>query len=414
MKEKELSAHKDNLIAKKGAVCLANIADYLISMVLTFFLYVAIALPIMSSLSSVKEIKQEITTYQSSLKLLVAETHLQAYDANSSTLNSIEDMAEDFLYAYAKTSYYLNNEKFPHKSNNGQISIKEVDINQTFLADYYYNDPSAYYFFIYKAQEASLSSYVYDSIDYSTKKEEFFYEIKSMLNADSFDGYFTKISDELSIYRQLDIEKARLLTDYLVYGDSSDSTKTVANLLTSSFAKAESFFIEEVENNLPSYIETNTKFKNSYAKYNAIYVLCITLSFVLAFSIEEFIIPLFFKGNTLGLYSFKLAYCRLDDLKPNALNYLGKGVARFFMHLSGILLASFLLSNQSIFFLSYNGFAFVYVILFSFALGIGSLITTLISKRHQGLGEIAGFLIVKDKREFEMRIQGKDVLENGK
>lgn len=413
MKEKELSSYKDNAVASKGNVILANLADYLISLVLTFLIYFAIASPVTSSFSSVKEIKQDITESQTSLKRIVSETHLQTLDSSSS-LKSIDDMSEDFLYTYAKTSYYLNNKEFPYKNSNGQVTNKNVDINETFLASYYYNDPSAYYFFIYKSSQESLSSYVYDSIDYSSKKEEFFYEVKSLLNSSTFDEYFIKKTDEISIYRQLDIDKALLLTDYLVYGDSSSSSKEIANLLTSSFKRVESFFIDEVEANLTSYIKENTKFKDSYASLNGIYVLIFFISFIIAFSIEEFILPLFFKKNTLGLYSFKLAYCRLDDLEPAISNFLLKGIARFFMHMSCMLLVSFFLSNQSIFFYSYNGFAFAYIMLFSLALGIGSIITTLINKRHQGLGELASSLIVKDKREFETRVQEKEAISDGK
>ena len=414
MKELEVSSYKDNVIASKGKVVLANLADYLVTLVLTLLLYFVAITPIFSSLNIVSSYKNDVNASQTSLKEIVNETHLQTFKGDGKTLKSTDEVANEYLETYAKTSFFVNDEKYPYKDEKGNITAKDVNKDETFLAPSFLNDPLAYYFFVYKQNEESLSSYVYEGKDYKDDKESAFFETISLFNKKGFDNLFVKKSDEISIYRQIDIEKARYLSDYLVYGQSSSSSKEVVSLLTSSFNNAENIFISEVENNLPRYIEINNRFLSAYQALNTGYVLCYFIAFIVAFPITEFLLPLFIKKHrTLGVYCFKLGYSRLDDMEPKTKNLLLKGLVRFFIQLSCVFIGSFFFNTQSIFFLSYNGFSFLYIIIFSLLLGISSIIFTLCNKRHQGFAELASFVILKDPSEFESRVQEKGE-ENGK
>lgn len=408
MKQKELSPYKDNVIASKGKIVLSNLADYLVTMLLTLFLYFVVVSQIYTCLPQVKEMKSSLNDSQTSLRNIVSKTHLQT-SKNGEELYSVSEMNNSFLLTYAKTSFYLNDEKFPYSTKNG-YEKKDVSVEETFFVKEYAKDPLAYYFYIYKQNEPELSSYIYDGKDYSSNKDEYFFLKASLFEKDIFDGYFETKSNELSSYRQLSFSKASLLTDYLVYGEKGDSAKKVYQTLSSSFQHAQSLFISEVESSLSSYVQENVKFLATYQNLNLGYVLSYFLSYCIAFPINEFLLPVFFKKKrTIGLFFFKLGYSTLDDLELGTKNILLKGLLRFFLQLSSIFFVSFFFSSQSIFFVKYGSFfSFFYVLLFSFLLDIVSIVMALVSKRHQGVAELSSNIVIKDPLEFEGRVQEKE------
>ena len=66
MKQKELSSYKDNVIASKGKIVLSNIADYLVTMLMTLFAYLLIVSQIFSALPQVRTLKSSISSSQTS------------------------------------------------------------------------------------------------------------------------------------------------------------------------------------------------------------------------------------------------------------------------------------------------------------------------------------------------------------
>lgn len=414
MKQKELSSYKDNAVASKGKIVLSNIADYLVTMLMTLFAYLLIASQIFSALPQVKTLKSSISSSQTSLKEIVNKTHLQTFKSGGNELYSVSEMADSFLLTYAKTSFYLNEEEFPYSTEEGYVK-KKVSEDETFLQKGYLKDPLGYYFYVYKEKEPELSSYVYDGKDYSTKKDNYFFLKASLFEKDVFTNYFEAKTNDISIYRQLSFSKATLLTDYLVYGEKGEAAKNVYRALSSSFQHAQNLFISEVETSLSSYVNENAIFLENYKKLNLGYLLSYFVSYCIAFPIVEFLFPLAFKKHrTMGIYFFKLGYSTSDDLELSGKNLFLKGLFRFFLQLSSIFLVSFFFSSQAIFFVKYGSFfSFFYVLLFSFLLDLVSLVMSLVSKRHQGVAEICSNIVIKDPLEFEGRVLEKEE-NNGK
>ncbi len=409
MKQKELSSYKDNAIASKGKIILSNIADYLVTMLLTLFAYMLIFSQIFSAVPQTKNLKSSIFSSQTSLKEIVAKTHLQTFKSGGEELYSVSEMTDSFLLTYAKTSFYLNEREFPYSTHEGYVN-KKVSEEDTFLAKGYWKDPLGYYFFVYKEGEPELSSYVYDGKDYSSEKDEYFYLKASLFEKNVFDDYFEIKTNDLPLYRQLSLSKATLLADYLVYGEKGESAKNVYRALSSSFQHAQGLFISEVENSLSSYVKENAIFLESYKKLNLGYILSYFLSFCFAFAVAEFLLPLLFKKHrTTGIYFFKLGYSTSDDLELRGKNIFLKGLFRFFLQFSGIFFASFFFSSQAIYFVKYGSFfTFFYVLLLSFLLDFLSLTLSAFSKRHQGVAEICSDILIKNPLEFEMKVNEKD------
>ncbi len=410
MEKNEISPYKDNAIAKKQKVVLANLADYLITMVLTTLIYIFAVSPIFSSLPATSNLKIEIKTAQISLNQIASNTHLQS-NYQSGQLMKTSEMADEFALTYAKTSYYLNETQFPYKKNEeGAWINKTVQKNETFLEDNYGNDPIGYYFYLFKSKEPDLSFYVYDGIDYSDNKDEFFFLKASGFEEEGYKDFFTEATTTLPIYRQLSFDKAKLLVDYMIYNDRGNSSNEVYSKITSSFYKAQSFFANEVETSFTPYLTQNQKIQSLYRKLSFSYFMGFAGAYIIGYTINEFLMPFFLKSRrTLGLFSFKLGYQTPDDREPGIKNLLLKAGARFLIHFSSIFFSSILFNMQAIFFVRFgNFFSFSLVVLFSALLGIASLVYVLISKKNQGFAELTAFVIIKDTQEFEMPINSKE------
>lgn len=413
MKKAEISSYKDNAIAGKWKAILANLADYLVTMVLTTLIYVFAASPILASLPTTSGLKSEIKTAQTALNQIASDTHLQLEDKNGKLIKTSE-MANEFALTYAKTSYYLNEAPFPYEKEDGKaFESKAVTKSETFLEDNYENDPIGYYFYVFKSKEPDLAFYVYDGIDYSKKKDEFFFLNASGLGEDGYADFFIEKTTALPLYRQLSLDKAKLLVDYMIYKDKGKSSSDVYSKITSSFNKSQKFFASEVETSFRPYQTQNQKIQFSYRKLSSYYFIDFVAAYVIGFLINEFLLPIILKNKrTIGLFSFKLGYQTLDDRELGPKNLLSKGGARFLIQFSSIFLSSILFNMEAIFFVRYGSFfSFSLIILFSALLGIASLVSVLIGKKHQGFAELVSFTIVKDTQEFEAPIKTKE--DNG-
>ncbi len=415
MKNKELSPYKDNVIASRGKIVLMNVADYLVTMIMTFLTYIIMLSTIFSSLPSTKANKEAIVNSQTNLRQIVGETHLQGLKSGGNELYSIDEMSESFLLTYAKTSYFLNDEEFPYKANDGYAK-KNVTKEETFLEKEYLKDPLGYYFYFYKPNQETLNSYIYDGIDYSANKDDYFFLKASMFEKDAFENYFEKKTEDISIYRQLTLDKATLLSDYLVYGERGDDAKKVYQALSSSFKNAQNIFVNEVESLLPSYVAEYSVFLAKYQELNLDYIISYFIAYCFSFLISEFVMPLFLKKNrTIGVFFFKLVYQNIDDTELGISNLIRKGAIRFLLQLSCLFLVAAISSSQGIYFIKFGSFfTFFYVLIFSFILDIISIVMTLITHTHQGAAELISGIIVKDPSSFDKRIKEKGMDDDGK
>ncbi len=385
-----------------------NVADYLVTLIMTFLIYIVLVSTIFSSLPSVKANKQAILDSQTSLRQIVGETRLQGLKSGGNELYSVDEMTESFLLTYAKTSYFLNDEEFPYKTSSG-YSKKKITKDETFLEENYASDPIGYYFYLYKPKHESLNSYVYDGIDYSSNMDDYFYLKASLFEKSSFEDYFEKKTEDIPLYRQLSLNKAILLSDYLVYQETGEEAKKVYKNLSSSFKNAQNIFINEVESLLPSYASQYSVFLAHYQELNLGYILSYFISYCLAFACDEFLLPLFLKKKrTIGVFFFKLGYQNIDDTELGAGNLLLKGLLRFFLELSSLFFVAAISSSQGIFFVKFGSFfTFFYVLIFSFALDLVSIAMSLFTRTHQGVAELASGIIVKDPSIFESKIKEK-------
>lgn len=391
------SPYKNNTLAKKGKIFLSSLCDYGITFVLSMLVFALAGSPIFGSLPSTKEEKNRITEETTTLRQIVSETRLQPYDSENKKLTPLNDLAKEYIVTLTQTAYYLNNTLYPMTHS----SPKEVSIEDTFLekSGNYIHDRISYYYYSFKPAYASLSSYVYNDVDYQAKKEDFLYPVAFTYGKADYRDYFTKVTDDVPIYQQLDFKKAKNIAEYLVYGDAGGSAYYLS--LQKAFLSAENVFIKEVENNYEPYLSHQKTFSIAYSNYSLSYLLSVFFSYVFAFTLCE-LFPLISKRKvTLGYHLHKLAYSTEEETSPRFHSYLVKSSLRLLMYSSVPTLVLFFFSQWGLLFVSFGYFRFLYLLLASLLLAIISTFTLIFGKNHQGLPELAPHLLIKDTEELE-------------
>ncbi len=391
------SPYKNNTLAKKGKIFLSSLCDYGITFVLSMLVFALAGLPIFGALPSTKEEKNRITEETTILRQVVSETRLQPYDSESKKLTPLNDLAKEYIITLTQTAYYLNNVPYPLT----HASAKDVSIEDTFLekSGTYLHDRISYYYYSFKPAHASLSSYVYNDVDYQANKEDFLYSTAFTYAKADYRDYFTKVTEELSVYQQLDFKKAKNIAEYLVYGDAGGSIYYLS--LQKAFLSAENVFIKEVENHYEPYLSHQKAFSIAYNSYSLGYLLSVFFSYVFAFALCE-LFPLISKRKvTLGYHLHKLAYSTEEETSPKFYSYFVKSSLRLLMYSSIPALVLFFFSQWGLLFVSFGYFRFLYLLLASLLMAIISVFTLIFGKNRQGLPELAARLLVKDTEELE-------------
>lgn len=416
-----VSKFKNHLLAKKGKVSLANIADYFITFILCFFLFIAIGQPIAYGAS--ESTLNNISATSERLYEIVDETRLGKLNKSTNKLTDEETLANEYIITLIKTSYYLNNEQYPYFKDDGTYFNKNVDINETFLnigiqnehGNYSFpNNNLEYYFLTFKKEHESLNFYIYDDVDYLNNEEQYLFENILDYQNEAFKDYFIFIDNSYSKYIQLDIKIAKYLVQYLSFNDESESIYKYYLYLKNSYINALNKLINEMNLKYTPYVETNKLFDSYYLNFTLTYLGSLLICYFISLLILELVVPLISKNNsTLSYIIFKIALATKDEDEPKIYQRIIRSFIRFLMYVSSTVLVLFFIGNyQMISFPLIGEFSFLTICFMSLIIALCSLLFVFISKKNQGFSETLSLLIVKDTTMLE-NISGETII-NGK
>ncbi len=405
------SPFKNYKTASSKKVFLGALCDYGFIFILTMLVFSFIALPVFSALPLTKENKAAIKEETIALKETVSESRLQPYDSESGELSTLTALAKEYVLCLTKTSYFLNDEPFPINDTEKEA----VNKDETFLKDdIYSNDRISYYYYVFKAEHASLNSYVYDSIDYKDKKEDYLYLSAFNYQKSDYSSFFSEKTPDLPKYQQLEISKAKIVAEYLVYGDTGGLSSYIS--LQKAYLSASDVFIKEVENKYEPYLEHEAIFERVYQRYSLSYILSTIVAYLFSLALYE-LFPLVSKRKTtLGYHLHKLAYSSESNTVPSFWRYFLKSVLRMIVYCSIPLLLLFFFSQSGLLFVSFGYFRFIMLVAFSFALLLLSIILIFSKENHQPIEEFCARLVIVDTQELEdaVPLEERKAAEDGK
>ncbi len=405
---KTLSPYKNNVVASRGKALLNNLAEAALIFIFSFFFFVALAYPIINNIPAVKEATTSYVQDKEHLNNLVMDLRLREKEGDGYL--SGETMANHYLNTLAKTSFYLNGETYPALHNPKEVEENETFLNKGDAENPYPLDNISYYFFVGKSKDASISSYVYNGIDCSENKEKClylnFFEYKD-------ESIFEEKNNDLPLYQQLSFDNASLLADYLLYGGSSNSKSgQLYSSLQKSYLNALSKCINEVETKYQPYIDGLALLDKHYSTSVVANLIGFTGAFLLGWALNEFILPIFFKNHrTLAMKMMRVGYSCTDETEVRWWHSLFKSLVRIPLYFCTIFLMMTFLGVSSITIYSFGGFTYIIPLLISLLLLIVSAIFILILPTRQGLGELAGTLLIKDLDAYEGGEASENVVE---
>ena len=408
-----VSKYKNYVIAPKKKVYLANIADYLLTFILTFLLFAVAGSPILSALPITKDSYTVLANHVDTLYTIIDDTHLQSYEKVSGTLSNLNLDGKEYAKTLSKTSYYVLGLKYPVKQSDGSYAEVDVPLSETFLADLENHplDRPGYYFHNFKATCSCIDNYVYDGVDYREKKDEYLYQKAFGYTVD----WFTKTNADLPLWQQLNEERAKALTAYLVYDDSATVApyETYKEVLR-GYKEAINRFIAEVETTYQPMLQEMTLFDAALKTYDGVIIADYHLCYLVAILVLELVLPLILKeGRTIGARAMKMGYSTDEEATPAWWHFLIKGAMRFAIHYSGLFFCMMLTSSYSLAFVSFGWFNFFIPIVASSLLGAASLVMVGVRKNSQGIAETAARLLPKDATQLERGEAKEDVKEGG-
>lgn len=397
-KEKRLSPYFPYVVAKKSKAFLLNFAEFSLTFVLTFILFMAAGYPIFFSTSYAVNANNGISSKQSSLNEIVLSTRLATKtNQEVTTLDDPEIMVKSYVESLAKTSFYINNKQYKQNSKDGLGNIVNVDIKKEETLINIDNDPLYYYFYVFKPSKESLDSYVYEDIDYSSNKDSYLYEKAYGYTIDRF----KEVDSSISIYRQISLDEASILNDYFLYGHAAD--KVTYDYYGNAFLRARSVFVSEVESKYTPYIEIQNSFMEDYHVIVSGLVAALCLCYFVSFLILQVIVPLISKNKRgISAYMLKAGYCKDDGSEMDLTSILLRALYDLFSYFA----PSFLI----LYFIGYGEFAFMelfgfvslfYICLMSFIFTLSSLVFMMVSKSNRGLGEKLASIEIKDLNMME-------------
>mgnify|MGYP006972487028 FL=1 len=395
-KQKILSPYFPYVNAKKGKSFLVSFAEFSLTFILTFILFVAIGYPSFFSTSYALDANNEIASKQKQLNEIVLSTGLGTLGKDGS-ISDGKDMAKSYIESLVKTNCFLLNNKYRVNSNDGTGQVKEVSVNKedTLLILTKEKNPLAYYFLSFKEEKEPLNSYIYDDVDVSSYKEDYLY--KNIYGYDS--SRFEVIDNNYSIYLQIKKSEAVTLNDYLLY--KKDDDKSSYEYYEDAFLKARQFLIEEVENKYPPYVEINSSFMENYKVLVKGTIIAISICYFLSFSILEIIIPSLTKRNISSIM-MRSGYCQEDGGVVSFKNYLLRGLYDIFGYFAPTFLILYFMGLSSFAFFDLGlGITFFYVCVMSLVFDLASFLFIMFSPSSRGLGEKLARMEVKDLNMME-------------
>jgi hypothetical protein len=415
------SSFKNNKTAGKGKAFLSALLDYFSQVVISFILLVSLLMPVTYLLPSFKAASSTMSATRSELYKIVSSTRIQDYDETQGTLKDISVSAKAYISILAKTSYYISNKQYPAKdSQSGTYVFSSVPLNETFLfkgskdaeGNYGYpNDSLSYFFLTFKAENASLGSYIYEGKDYAEDKETYLYGKIMQVTSDPCLSYFaseesyaaSSYKAELSRFQMLKEETAKNLMNYLVYGDTNSALKETYDNLLVAYERAAQEGVKQVESSYEPYISLNASFLTSYKTVGNLTILAFSLSSLLSVFIVYWLIPgLAKKKQTLGQMGTKTISIRTDETDARTSNRAKKTAMMLLLSYSSCFFSVAFLGEISLLAFDFGGgVTFLSLILFSSGLDLISVAFLLFNKEHQSLSDLVSSEVLKDKEAFD-------------
>lgn len=391
------SQYKNYVEASVKKNFLSNLADFCLVFILSFLLFESIGMPIFTHIGFIEEQESVISSNENELNKIVASTYLRSYNEKDKTLSEISEDAKSYVVMLTKTSFFLNEEKYPVITGSGTYDYVDVDIKDTFLTKDYegvenlINRPSVYFNYV-KPTDESIASYVYDGVDYSSNKDTYLYEkLFKYSKAD-----FEEKSSDISIFEQLKFSKADLIKNYLVFQEAGEPNKAY-EAIYNSYVSALSTLTKEVENKYTPYLNQISKYNQSTEIYTNAFMISLIICYVLALGLLEGIPPIFLKGHsTIGFRMMRCVWVSKEGFEPRFLNYLVKAIARLFTFFSGTVLCLFFTSQIGFIFVDVGWFAYYMIYLSAFGLTFASLVLILAGRPPRSIPERLSNLISKD------------------
>ena len=411
-KEKRLSPYFPYVRAKKSKAFLLGFAEFSLTFILTFILFIAAGYPLSFSTNYVKDANVALADKQAKLNEIVLSTKLASKSSEeSSTLDDPSIMVRSYIEALTKTSLYVNSLPFRENSNDGKGNVIEKEIDKESTLFNLDNDPVGYYFYVFKPSHSPIDNYIYDDADYSSKKDEFLYKKAYVYEEEN---RFVQIDDSISKYSQISKVEAKILNDYLIYGHEED--KPTYNYYGNAFLRARSVFIEEIETRYTPYMQITASFMEDYHVYVSSLTVAICLSYLLSFIILQVVVPLVSKNKRgVSAYMLKMGYCKDDGGEVGIKEILLRASYNLFSYLSPCFLALYFIGYGELAFMELFGFvSLFYICLMSFIFTIASFIYMMVSSSNRGLGEKLASIEIKDLNMMEPNLPLSDKeIENG-
>ena len=408
MKERLVSKYKNNAIASKKKHIFARLLDYFSLFVVTYLLFTVFYaignnLPVMKGLTNdLQAVNHQIAEY-------IDSTHLQRLNSERTALLTIDDGAEQYVKNLCKTSAYVHDIAFPVKNENGIFTDTPVLKEETFVnnADSYELDALSYYFKVFKKNESSLNSYVYDNTDYQSDIDTYLYEkimkVDSSLFVNNNDEDLLARGNGVSRYVVLTKEKTNTLIKY--YKDDRANTSLYDEIFL-NFINGAKTGIKDVENNSSSYRALISSFDQTYQSLILGIILIYLIAYTVAYLLLTLILRLISKEwVTIGQKVLGLGVCSSSELESTPLQFIGYHLLNYVLSVTSLLIAFYFMGMFGVLSLKVvGGVSLLAIIVALLILNIISLLMPLFNKHNYDLTTLITRLYYKDSKEFDVPV----------
>ena len=362
--------------AKLGRRVVQLFIDFFLVFIVSFSLYAFICQPIVNALPITAKNNQTLQEKSEEVTSIIEETHLQKRGENG-RLVPLKTGAQNYVKSLVKTSCFtLGIDYYQLKDGKKEIlPVKEEECLTYSLSSYYPNDDIRSYFLVFRKKNASFYDETISDYSLSDLYDKFFLNKCSNYVSDSFD----KEKDVLL----LDRESTTRLLDYFAYQGEAGKEE-YANLV------------------YVLYKEAYEQFKNAFSLSYQLDALFLFLAYFVGFLLVHVVLLLCFRGQSLGMKVYSMAYRRTDLMEMRFPNHLIHTLVLFVEEFCLVFLMALMLNNLRMLSIPILGpISLMNLAVFSFLVLLVSLIFFFVNKNHQTLSEYASLCEMVDLKEKE-------------
>ena len=399
------SKYKNNIVASKKKHIFSRLLDYFSLFVVTYLLFtvfyaIASRTPFIGNKAeALREQNIEIAEY-------IDSTHLQRLNEEGNSLLTIDDGAAKYVERLCKTSAYVHDLTFPVKNEQKTFDEVVISVEETFVNDTtnYALDDASYYFKVFKKNETSLNSYLYEEIDYKDDIDAYQYLKIMQLDASK---YITSDNEALlakgngvSCYVVLTKENTITLLRFFKE-DRADTS--LYNEIYLSFINAAKYGIKDVENNSVIYKDYIDAFNNCYQSLSLAIFVVYLITYVISYVALNVIVALISKEwITLGQKVMGLTMASYDEFEPSVYQLIGYHALTFILFSTSMVIAFYFIGIFGV--LSFKLFGVISLFAISgglFIFDFVSLFMPFFNKHSHDFASFITRIYVKDTKEFE-------------